>query len=440
MKKILIDSYFHSTPSHRLARNITTAGYVVNSGRYSPYDVYHPNGISMLFSDLQKEYAVGYSNEPFSEMSLAGADLLFVPNPDYPAYEGSSSHRLDRDDVDAMMNFMNRGGRILLLVNSFLSRSDFWEENFDYERVAPLFRRLGVRWDSDYMSDDERMLPARYKDLTVGYGQGGRVDGGIPGDAEVLLECEGEILGFRKKVGLGEIAVIGDAGSVSNGLYGFPTFDNRAFILDLIADLLKDGGEVPERFEVQRYGMLSAAPNEAGLSEQAFRSLKADADFQIDHHYRHLVWEAPAERIDVGAADLPFSLETIRSAENFDLTVPRIAYQDGRKAGALTLPVHVTKTVTGRDEEYLITGSVFEEGLDWDDVGADNEEFGRYGVVDRVNTVVQYMLGFHDGALKWATAKHGQILYGLNPDGAHYGGYTVILLGSDCCAWSPVIE
>lgn len=440
MKKILIDSYFHSMPSHRLSRNISTAGYVVNSGRYSPYDVYHPNAISMLFSDLQKRWSVAYSNEPFSEMALASADLLLVPNPDYPAYEGSSSHRLDRPDVDAMMNFMNRGGKLLLLVNSFLSRSDFWEENFDYERVAPLFKRLGVRWDSDYMSDDERMLPAKYKDLTVGYGQGGRVDGGIPDDAEVLLECEGEILGFRKKVGLGEIAVIGDAGSISNGLYGFPTFDNRAFILDLISDLLGDGGEVPETFELQRYGMLSAAPNEAGLSESVFRSLKADAEFQVDHHYRHLVWEAPAERLAASDVSLPFDPALLGKKTDFELTLPRIAYQDGREAGPVTLPVHVTEQLSGDDAEYLVTGSLFEEGLGWEDVGVSPEEFGRYGIVDRVNTVVQYMLGFHCGRLKWATAKHGQILYAKNPEGSHYGGYTVILLGSDCAAWSPVIE
>ena len=439
MKRIVIDNYFHSTPAHRLSRNITTAGYILNTGRYSPFDVYHPNAISMLVADLSEKYEFAFSNEPFSEMSLCDADLLLIPNPDYPLYEGASNHRLDKPDVDAIMAFLNRGGRVLLLVNSFLPRSDFWEENFDYERVSLLFNRLGVVWDMDYMSDADRMLPARYRDMTIGYGQGGRVFGALPDDAEPLLSCEGDIFGFCKKVGRGEIAVIGDAGSISNGLYGFPTFENRAFILDLLDRLLGESNAHVDSFEYMGYGMLSCGTSETGLTESLFRKLCPDAEFIVDHHYRHLVWEKPSVPVERGAVSLPFDPEDLRDKDMICLGIPRIAIQPGLTTGILHIKPGVTRTVCDDVETYFISGNAFEEDLQWEDIGADPEVFGSIGVLSRVNTVVQYMLGMQNGKLKWASSKQGQILYARNPDVAHYGGFNTILLASDCAVYSPIL-
>src|SRR5437868_4130472 len=210
MQRILIDAFFHMMPGHRLSRNIFTGGYRTNYGRYSPFDVYHPNGASMLYSDLQAAYDLKFLNQPYCEMSLADADILLIPNPDYPLYEGASPYRIDAPDVDALVNFLNRGGSVILMINSFLSRSDFWEENFDFERITPLLERLGVKWDHNFMSDDNTILPSKHGELTVGYGQGGRVLGGkLPSGASPLLTYEGEIFGFQVKRGQGKLAVVG---------------------------------------------------------------------------------------------------------------------------------------------------------------------------------------------------------------------------------------
>lgn len=438
MTKIVIDSFFHNMPGHRLSRNISVGGYVINAGRYSPYDVYHPNGISMLISDLAANYHVAYSNQPFSEMSLCDADILIVPNPDYPQYEGAAAYRLDHYDVDALMNFLNRGGSVLMLVNSFLQYSDFWEENFDYERVSPYFRRLGVRWDPDYMSDPDNILPSRSGPFCVGYGQGGRVEGELPADAQALLSWEGNTFGFIKRVGKGTAAVIGDSGLVSNGLYGFPMFDNRAFINDLIAKLVPAFAAERKRFEKFTYGCLSCATHDNGIHEPLFRSLIAKAEFEVDHHYRHLVWEDEKTTVDAADVRLPFSLEEIRHADEVTVHIPFVRAQDGHETGTLTMKLHVTKTVTGSQEEYFISGTEFTEISDWEQLGLDAAEFSRLTQLLRVNTVAQYMLGMEDGKLLWASCKQGEILYGKNAVAGHYG-YD-ILLGSICTVYSPVAE
>lgn len=433
MAKIVIDSFFHQMPGHRLSRNISVGGYTVNVGRYSPYDVYHPNGISMLLSDLIANFDISYSNEPFSEMSLCSADILIVPNPDYPMYEGAAAYRLDHHDVDAMMAFLQRGGSILMLVNSFLQKSDFWEENFDYERVSPYFRRLGVTWDPNYMSDADHILPAKSGKWTVGYGQGGRVDGALPEGAQEILSWNGEIYGFLKKVGKGTAAVIGDAGLVSNGLYGFPTFNNRAFINELMEKLTPDFGHAT--FEKLTYGSLSCATKENGVREELFRSLLPGAEFQVDHHYRHLVWETPKELVDAEEIALPFSLAQIAGSRQVEVTLPLIQTQAGSAVNTVAMTLNVSKTVLGDTEEYLVSGTKFSEGLTWEDVGADPAVFGEIGQLVRVNTVAQYLVGVEHGRMKWASAKQGQILYDRNLKNVHYG-YDIIL-GSRCTVYAP---
>jgi len=293
MRRIVFDSFSHMAPGHRLSRNISVGGYRTNYGRYSPLDIYHPNGASMLFSDLLASFDFKFLNQPYSEMTLAEADILMIPNPDYPLYEGSSPYRVDEPDVDALMNFLKRGGSVILMINSFLSKSDFREENFDFERITPLFDRLGLKWDHNFMSDDCRILPSKCGDLTVGYGQGGRVLGAkLPEGAQPLLTFEGDIFGFVVKVGKGKLAVVGDSGLVSNGLYHFPGFDNAAFMLKLFGDMEPAwcAGSAGS-FKSFEFGHLSSATSEQGITEKIFKSLRPEARFEIDHHYRHLTYE-----------------------------------------------------------------------------------------------------------------------------------------------------
>ncbi len=433
MKKVLIDAFFHQMPGHRLSRNISVGGYRVNVGRYSPYDVYHPNGASMLISDLIVSYDVSWSVEPFSDMSLASADLLVIPNPDYPLYEGASAFRIDAQDIDALLAYLARGGSVLMLINSFLSRSDFWEENFDIERVGAFFRKLGIAWDPDYMSDDSRILPAKSGPYTVGYGQGGRVLGGLPADAEELLSWNGEIYGFIKRAGRGKLAVIGDAGLVSNGLYGFPGFDNRAFIGDLVGRLMP--AFAPGRFDRLTYGSVSCATNKDGITEELFKSLRPAAEYEIDHHYRHLVWEDPRESVGEEGVRLPFELKDIENAERIEADIPFIPVMEGSQTGSRRIPLAVKKTVSGDGAEYFVSGTVFTEDMTWEDIGADPAVFGKIGQLLRVNTVVQILIGTEGGALKWATYKQGQITYDRNVKNPAYG-YD-IFLASRCAVYAP---
>ena len=177
MARILFDAFYHMMPGHRIGKNISVGGYKVNNGRYTINDCYHPNGLCFLNANLAKEFDISLLTEPYSNASLFDADILFVVNPDYPLYEGTSPYRWTPDDVDALMNFLNRGGGVLLLINSFLSRPDFWEENFDHERIGLLLDRLGIEWDDNYMSNDSIIEPAASAQYKVGYGQGGRVKG-----------------------------------------------------------------------------------------------------------------------------------------------------------------------------------------------------------------------------------------------------------------------
>lgn len=440
MTKIVIDAFFHMMPGHRLSRNIFVGGYVCNYGRYSPYDLYHPNGASMLFSDLAAEYDIKYSNQPYSEVSLCDADILIIPNPDYPVYEGASPYRIDEPDRVALMNFLGRGGSVLLLINSFYAKSDFWEENFDIERINPFLEMLGIQWDSNYMSDDNRILPAISENYCVGYGQGGRVkNAALPSDAVSLLRFEDCEFGFVKKVGAGKIAVIGDAGLISNGLYGFPTFDNKAFLLKLIHSLKPDFAvKAPEKFEKICYGNVSCAPSKDGITEELFKTLQSDAVYSIDHHYRHLLWETKGESVTVkeAAAELPFLLGSLEGEKSVSVPVSFIPVQEGKATKTITMELNVIATRKDGVTEYLVTGNCFTENLEWDEVGADVELFSAIGKLLRVNTVLQIELSVNaSGMLKYAAIKQGQILYDYNTRNIHYG-YD-ILLNSNCTILSP---
>ena len=429
-------------PGHRLSRNSFTGGYRTNYGRYSPFDVYHPNGASMLYSDLLAAHDVKFLNQPFCEMTLAEADILLVPNPDYPLYEGASPYRIDAPDVDALINFLNRGGSVILMINSFLSKSDFWEENFDFERITPLLDRLGVRWDHNFMSDDNIILPAKHGNMTVGYGQGGRVlDGKLPSGAEPLLTCEGEMFGFVMKKGLGKLAVIGDAGVVSNGLYHFPGFDNAAFLTKLFQDMSPAWASGPaQAFECFEFGHVSCGTSEQGISENIFRTLRPQARFEIDHHYRHLTFESKPATISAPAVPprLPFRLETVVGKKTVRGKFHFVNVCDGRGTTELEMGLNVSEKKSEIGTDYLITGTHVSENATWSDIGADPAIFGAIGNLVRVNTIVQIQAGTNpDGSLRYYSMKQGQILYDRNTRNRHYG--FDILLGSRNVVYSPTV-
>jgi hypothetical protein len=442
MKRIVLDSFFHMMPGHRLSRNIFTGGYRTNYGRYSPFDVYHPNGASMLYSDLQATHDIKFLNQPFSEMTLAEADILLVPNPDYPLYEGASPYRIDAPDVDAMINYLNRGGSVILMINSFLSRSDFWEENFDLERVTPLLDRLGVRWDHNFMSDDNTILPAKHGNLTVGYGQGGRVlDGKLPAGAQPLLTCDGELFGFTIKKGRGKLAVVGDAGLVSNGLYHFPGFENAAFLGKLFEDMAPAWGTGPAKaFECFEFGHVSCGTSEQGISEKLFRTLRPQARFEVDHHYRHLTFEGtPSTRSaqDV-LSRLPVQLPAVANKKSVRGAFHFVNVCDGRGTAPLEISLNVSESKSEIGTDYVISGTRVSEGVTWSDIGADPAIFEAIGTLVRVNTIVQIMAGTNpDGSLRYYSQKQGQILYDQNLRNTHYG--FDILLASRNVVYSPTV-
>jgi hypothetical protein len=440
MKRIVFDRFFHMPPGHRLSRNISTGGYRTNFGRYSPFDIYHPNGCSMLFADLLASCDFKFSSEPLSEVALAEADILLIPNPDYPLYEGSAPYRLDAPDIDAMVNYLNRGGSVVLGINSFLSRSDFWEENFDLERLTPLFDRLGVKWDHDFMSDENRILPAKGCGFIVGYGQGGRVLGAnLPMGAEPLLTFEGNVFGFTTKVGRGKLAVVGDAGLISNGLYHFPGFENAAFLLKLFDDMTPAWCAGPVKaFERFEFGHLSCGTSEQGITEGVFRSLRKHAAYAVDHHYRHLTYESQPANCSAAkaAAELPVKIEDAQGKTLVRGEFPFVGVSEGRGTASYSLELHVAETRSSMGVDFIISGTKVNESLSWNDIGADPEVFGPIGELERVNNVVQILAGTRaDGSLRYYVMKEGQILYDKNLRNAHYG-YD-ILLGSRNLVISP---
>jgi hypothetical protein len=442
MHRIVLDSFFHMMPGHRLSRNIFTGGYRTNYGRYSPFDVYHPNGASMLYSDLQTDFDIKFLNQPYSEMTLADADILVVPNPDYPLYEGASPYRIDAPDIDALINFINRGGSVILMINSFLSKSDFWEENFDFERITPLMERLGLRWDHNFMSDENTILPSKNGNLTVGYGQGGRVlDRKLPANAEPLLTFEGEIFGFKTKVGKGKLAVVGDAGLVSNGLYHFPGFDNAAFLAKLFKDMSPAWGAAPaQTFESFEFGHISCGTSDQGISEKLFKTLRPQARFEVDHHYRHLTYESKhgAASASEVAAKMPFNLTAIAAQKSVRASFPFVNVSDRRQTALVEVSLNISSKKSEIGTDFVISGTHVSEQVTWADIGANPEIFDAIGQLVRVNTIVQILVGTNpDGSLRYYSLKQGQILYDRNTRNTHYG--FDILLGSRNVVYAPTL-
>ncbi|MEJ1972465.1 MAG: hypothetical protein WDM96_08440 [Lacunisphaera sp.] len=342
--------------------------------------------------------------------------------------------------MDALVNFLDRGGSVVLMINSFLSKSDFWEENFDLERVAPLLERLGMKWDHNFMSDDSKILPARHGRLVVGYGQGGRVLGGkLPAGAKPLLTYRGEQFGFILQHGRGQLAVVGDAGLVSNGLYHFPGFDNAVFLAKLFRDLSPawSAGPAPA-FECFSFGHVSCATSEHGISEKLFRTLRPQARFEVDHHYRHLTHEDKAVTVSARRAGelLPVPLAALAGAKTVKAGFPFVNICDGRKTSTLQMELNVSARQSEIGTDYVVAGNRISEKIRWEDLGADPKLFAPVGKLVRVSTIVQIHAGTHpDGSLRYYTVKQGQILYDRNARNPHYG--FDILLASRNRVFSP---
>ncbi|NQU11680.1 DUF4350 domain-containing protein [bacterium] len=434
MIKVLYDNFFHLPPGHRLSRNIAVGGYVMNFGRYSPEDFYHPNGLSVLCAELLGEYDLRPLRQPYSEVSLADADILFIANPDYPPYQGASPYRWGPDDVDAILGFADRGGGVLLLVNSFLSRPDFWEENFDLERVSLLFDRLGLKWDPNFMSDADNILPAVSGRFTVGYGQGGRVLAGkLPPTAKPVLTWDGNIFGFEMPVGKGRLIVLGDAGLISNGLYCFPGFDNGAFIQDVFHRLRPAWTTAGIRQHRHlAYGHLSCATSPNGITDALFRALRPAARYQIDHHYRHLLWEStletgPLAKLEQQCPVPVAGLSSLADRARTQLQLRHVNLDTDAPGAEFALDAAVRAVRAGDETELTIAGNVVEDQFRWGDIAADTGPFDRLAEPTRLGTVFRLQACLRaDGSLKSAVWNQGERIYGRNTRNPHYG-YEVLL-------------
>jgi hypothetical protein len=430
--RILRDSFFHMPPGNRIGRHVATGGYVVNVGRYSLGDCYHPNGLAFLEAELADEYSFANLQEPYSAASLSGADILLITNPDYPLYQGASPHRWTPEDVDALLAFVERGGGVLLMVNSFLSRPDFWEENFDLERVNMLFKRLGVQWDDNFMSDDSIIEPAQSGSQCVGYGQGGRVLQGrrLPDGAEPLLTYQGNIYGFLIRVGVGKLAVLGDTGMMSNGLVCFPGFENTAFMRDVL-DRIRPAwcGGNPPQMACLKHWHISAAPSANGLNETTLRALRPKATWRIDHHYRHLVWEEPAQCVasEVAQTCLPLDLGRIAEQDLVEIPLHWVKLDGDLSGPVVPIRLRVHRRQNDHGTELHILGRTVSRDLNWSELCQNEAFLSNAGRLTEAHVVFEARILLDRAhALRSARWQQGQIFYAQSAQSLHYG-YEIVL-------------
>lgn len=435
MNRILHDNYFHAPAGHRIAPHLTTGHYTINVGRYQLGDCWHPNGLATLESELAAGYELRKLVEPYSAASLFDADILLVTNPDYPLYPGASPHRWTPDDVDALLDFVERGGGVLLCVNSFLSRPDFWEENFDIERVSVLFERLGMRWDPNFMSSAHQIEPARSGRLVVGYGQGGRVwQGRLPRGARPLLRYKGNVYGFLLSRGAGKLAVVGDTGMISNGLMCFPGFENTAFVTGLLRELTPAwSNRAPRRFSCNRFRHVSASPSPSGMDESSVRGLQPKARWTVDHHYRHLTWELPRLRLASAAAwkNLPFDLSLASTASRIE-AMPAWLRLDSDDAGPpCPIQLHVHRNRGPAYTDVHLLGRTQSRSLTWNDLCRDRAFRKKTGKLVQVDATFEARVVLTpDGTPKAVRWSQGQRCFARSAKAWHYGWEIILTSAS----------
>ena len=418
-------------PGHRIGTNIVVGGYQVNFGRYTPGDCFHPNGLSFVHADLADQFDIRLLNAPLSELSLFDADILFIANPDYPLYEKASPYRLTPEDVDALMKFLERGGGVLLLVNSFLSRPDYWEENFDHERVSLLFDRLGIRWDANFMSEINSLELARSGKYRIGYGQGGRVVGTkLPRGFKPLLKNGKRIYGFEGKIGKGKLAVLGDAGLASNGLVCFPGYDNAAFVKETFQKLAPRwcNGNTSS-WDYHQFAHISAAPSKRGLNEDILRSLRPNARWTVDHHYRHLTWQRAADE-GVGKRvwkRSPLDVESLVNTTKASARFHWLRLDDDAQGPEFDLDLKVNATRGNDSTDLHVIGRTESRAISWDDLCKKPQRMRPAGQVENVHVVFEMKAVFDAaGRARSARWSQGQITYARNPTAGKYE-YEILL-------------
>jgi hypothetical protein len=431
MIRVLFDAFYHMMPGHRMGDQIAVGGYQTNFGRYTPGDCYHPNGLSFLHADIADRYEIKLLTQPYSDASLFDADILLVTNPDYPLYPGASPYRWTPKDVDALLRFASRGGGVLLTVNSFLSRPDFWEENFDIERVSLLFDRLGIRWDPNYMSNDDIIEPAAAGSLCVGYGQGGRAIGhSFPDNVTPLLTYENNVYGLEVQIGAGKLVILGDTGMLSNGLICFPGFDNAVFVQEILQKLTPPWcSKAGEQYDYLTYSSLSAAPGKTGLTEDLLRSLQPGAAWMVDHHYRHLTWQDKVLTEDSNAIwkNLPVPLDALKQVTKASFPLHWVPLE-GHSMGPEFMMEAVVCPMQGTGMTDLhIIGRAQTEKITWADLCQNPQVIQAGGTIEKLHGVFEMRVVLDSKGqplrAKWS---QGQITYARDPKALHYG-YVIVL-------------
>jgi hypothetical protein len=430
MIRVLFDAFYHMMPGHRIGDHISVGGYQENFGRYTPGDCFHPNGLSFFNADLAGEYDVRLLTQPYSDAAFFDADILLIANPDYPLYSGASPYRWTPQDVDALLRFVDRGGGILLLINSFLSRPDFWEENFDLERVSLLLDRFGIQWDPNYMSDDKTIERAQAGSLCVGYGQGGRVlTTSLPDNAMPLITYKNNVYGFKVKHGNGCLVVVGDTGMISNGLICFPDFENAIFFKNIFKTLSPRWKSVkPNCWDFRSYAQISTVPNKNGIDENILRGMRPEAVWIDDHHYRHLVWdEIPLTSVhDKIWNEIPFEISKIKKESKACLTLSWLPLNANMLGPKTHLNVSIN-ALEGREFTDLhIIGRTQCDQLAWDGF-LNIESKSMASKIEQVHMIfeMKLVLDKEDQPLcaRWS---QGQIIYAKNLQSDHYG-YEIVL-------------
>jgi hypothetical protein len=429
--RLLYDAFHHMPPGHRVGDEIVTGAYHLNTGRYAPGDCYHPNGLAMLEACLAEEFELHLLHAPYSRASLFDADVLLITNPDYPLYDGASPYRWTDAEVDALLEFAERGGGVLLTVNSFLSRPYFWEENFDLERVGLLFDRLGVRWDANFMSNEDHLEQAQAGEYCLAYGQGGRVaEGRWSKNLRPLVTRDENVYGFEAAVGRGKIAVLGDSGLISNGLLCFPGFDNRAFVTGLLHSLrpawCTEGHATWDRC-VWRH--ISTTAIDTILSEDEIRNLRPAATWSKDYHYRHLTWHEPSTRAHRAEVwnELPLDLAKAKARSTLPVQLPALLV-DSDEPGLpveMELQVHARGNAEGCDLHLL--GYRNDDELPLGAVCRDAKSLPGFEKVARRSTTFELWAVLNsDGAPTRAHWRQGHRLYLGHPNISH--GYAALLM------------
>ncbi len=265
--------------------------------------------------------------------------------------------------------------------------------------------------------------------------------GTLPDGVTPLITYGDNVYRFTASVGKGVLAVIGDAGLVSNGLLCFPGYDNAAFAKDVFRRVTPAWCETSaRRWDLTPYFHISSSPSPRGLNEEILRNLRPNAKWEVDRHYRHLTWEGEVLR----AADeavwerLPVPLTQLKAA-SVKTMLPAIRYDADEPGTPIPIELHIEERAGAGRRDIVVMGRARSQNLTWKDLSQDAERFKPAGDVEQVNTVFRMTVVF-DGAGKPFGARwnQGQFLYARNKASWRYG-YEIIL-ASASGAIAPRVE